>query len=268
MHFSENHLISGKTAPQISVGPRHSPPPIPAPESQWALFLDVDGTLLDLAPDPDSVKIPAGLVDLLAKLSQRLNGALALISGRRVEALDKLFKPLRLPCVGLHGFEWRNSAGRESRLSIDDSALQIMRTAAARLSDKFPGVLMEDKGLSIAFHFRNDRQHAAALRKEIDAIARNTCFFVQDGIDVYEICPFGADKGDGLSRLMRDRAFRYRLPIFIGDDITDEKALAAAQKFTGMGIQVGSIASTHSRFLLSNPGAVLQWLYRWEEQLS
>lgn len=244
------------------------PPPIPALESQWALFLDIDGTLLDLAPTPDAVKIPDGLIDLLGRLHQRLGGALALVSGRRMQALDNLFKPLSLPCVGLHGFEWRDSKGHEYKHPLDPAALQAMRAAAERLAETLPAVLIEDKVYSIAFHFRRAKQHQAMLRSSVETIARNTGFVVQDGIDVYEIRPPGSDKGHALAKLMRDDSFRHRLPIYIGDDITDETAISAAQKFAGIGIHVGPVIPSGARFNLPSPGAVMHWLYRWEEQLS
>lgn len=245
-----------------------TPPPIPALEAQWALFLDVDGTLLDIAPTPDAVKIPEGLVDLLNKLHRRLDGALALISGRRILTLDNFFEPLKLPCVGLHGFEWRDSNGDEYQHSLDTASLQSMRSAAAQLADELPAVLVEDKQYSVAFHFRKARQHESILRSHVETIAFNTGFLVEKGIDVYEIRPPGSDKGDALARMMNNPTFQHRLPIYIGDDITDERAIFAAQKFSGIGIHVGSIVSSTARFSLSSPGAVLHWLHRWEEQLS
>lgn len=244
------------------------PPPIPALEGRWALFLDVDGTLLELAPTPDAVKVPDGLIDLLMRLRIRLDGALALISGRRIETLDALFAPLQLPCAGLHGLEWRDSSGRELRAPIDQAALTAMRNAAQRLGDALPAVEIEDKVYSIAFHFRRAKLQQPALRASVEAIASNTGFTVQAGIDVYELKPPGTDKGSALSTLMRDTAFRHRLPIYIGDDLTDEHALAAARKFSGIGIQVGSLMPSAARFGLATPAAVLQWLQRWEEQLS
>jgi trehalose 6-phosphate phosphatase len=244
------------------------PPPIPALEANWALFLDVDGTLLDLAPTPDAVKVPDGLVELLTRLQDRLDGALALISGRRIETLDTLFAPLKLPCAGLHGFEWRDSAGRETHSPIDTHAVEAMRGAAKRLAEEFPSVLMEDKIYSIAFHFRAAKLHQPALRARIEAIAENTGFLIQSGIDVYELRPPGADKGTALNIFMREAPFRHRVPIYIGDDLTDEHALAAAQKLTGVGIQVGTLMPSAARFGLTDPAAVIHWLRRWEEQLS
>lgn len=244
------------------------PPPVPAPEARWALFLDVDGTLLDLAATPTSVKIPEGLIDLLAKLHERLDGALALISGRRIETLDQLFSPLRLPCAGLHGLEWRDSSGKETRAAINAKALEAMRAGSARLADAFPSVLIEDKVFSIAFHYRQAKLHQAALRSAVEAIASNTGFVVQRGIDVYELRPPGTDKGSALATLIRDSQFRSRQPIYIGDDLTDEHALAAVQRFSGIGIHVGSLMPSAARFGLASPSAVLHWLRRWEEQLS
>ena len=244
------------------------PPPIPALEAQWALFLDVDGTLLDIAPTPDAVKIPDGLLDLLARLHQRLDGALGLISGRRLETLDRLFAPLQLPCVGLHGFEWRDSNGRVASAAVDAQALKAMRGAAHRLAETFPAVLMEDKDYAMAFHFRQAKLQQAALRGALEAIAHDTGFVIQPGIDVYELRPPGIDKGSTLRILMRDFAFRHRLPIYIGDDLTDEHALAAVQKFGGVGIHVGTLMPSAAHFGLAAPAAVLHWLRRWEEQLS
>lgn len=248
--------------------PNLAPPPIPGPEARWALFLDVDGTLIDIAPTPDSVKIPEGLVDLLMRLHSRLDGALALISGRRIETLDTLFAPLQLPCAGLHGLEWRDSSGREARAAVDPTALKAIGAAARRVSEAFPSVLVEDKVFSIAFHFRRAKLHQPALRAMIEEIALDTGFVIQPGIDVYELKPPGNDKGSALHIFMRDAVFRHRLPIYIGDDLTDEHALAAAQKFSGIGIQVGTNMPNPARFGLADPTAVLNWLRRWEEQLS
>ncbi len=268
MRISDIHSSSALSRSRMPFYPGYlPPPPIPALESQWALFLDVDGTLLDIAATPDSVKIPDGLVDLLGRLHRRLGGALALISGRRIQKLDQLFKPLSLPAVGLHGFEWRDSSGQQRHSSINTTALHAMRAAAQKLADKIP-VLIEDKTFSIAFHFRKARQHEPLLRNAVETIAQSTGFVVQKGIDVYELRPPGPDKSEALTRLMRDYSFHHRLPIYIGDDITDENALATAQRLTGIGIHVGATASNAARFSLSSPGAVLHWLHRWEEQLS
>lgn len=244
------------------------PPPIPAPEARWALFLDVDGTLLELAPTPDSVKIPDGLVDLLRRLHAHLDGALALVSGRRIEVVDALFAPLQLPCAGLHGLEWRDSNGRESRAPINPGALAAMRSTVQRIVEKFPEVLVEDKIFSIAFHFRNARLQQAALRVELETIAFDTGFVIQAGIDVYELKPPGRNKGSALNMFMHDTRFHNRVPIYIGDDLTDENALSAAQKMAGIGIQVGTVMPSAARFGLADPAAVLHWLRRWDEQLS
>jgi len=173
-----------------------------------------------------------------------------------------------LPCAGLHGLEWRDSNGRCALHKIDDAALREMRAAAARLAEALPAVLVEDKQLSIAFHYRNAKLHQPALRAGVEAIAEHTGFVIQPGVDVYELRPPGSDKGIALATLMRDKAFSYRLPIYIGDDLTDEHALSAAQRLAGVGIHVGSLMPSAARFGLATPSAVLHWLRRWEEQLS
>lgn len=268
MHTSDSFFSSGAARQRRQEYSHLLPAPIPAPEAQWALFLDVDGTLLDLAATPDAVKIPEGLIDLLGRLHQRLGGALALVSGRRIDTLDVLFRPLILPCAGLHGFERRDGVGHIYRARVDATALHAMRTAAQRLAEALPSVFMEDKIFSIAFHVRKAKQHEAMIRASVEAIAQNTGFVIQRGIDVYEIRPPGSDKGTAVQQLMRDDSFRHRLPIYIGDDITDENALFAAQKFAGIGIHVGTAIPSAARFVLTNPSSVIDWLYQWEEQLS
>lgn len=275
MQTVNSYLSAGKAALRVQLSPKRlllperlMAPPIPALESQWALFLDVDGTLLDLESTPDSVKVPDGLIDLLAHLHKRLGGALALVSGRRIETLDSLFKPLILPCVGLHGVEWRDTEGHEYRTDVNTTALQMMRIGAKQLVDALPSVLMEDKIFSMAFHYRKARKYQTILKDQLESIARETGFIVQSGIDVYELRPPGSDKGSALEKIMRDRAFRHRLPIYIGDDTTDENALFAAQKFAGIGIHVGAEMPSIAHFGLPSPGAVLHWLHRWNEQLS
>ena len=244
------------------------PPPIPAPEAKWALFLDVDGTLLEFADKPDAVKVPEGLIELLERLQIRLDGALALVSGRRIDVLDQLFAPLQLPSAGLHGLERRDSAGHEARVPIDTAKLMAMHRRAQELAQRLPQVLVEDKEFSIAFHYRTAKLQQPALRAGVEAIARETGFAIQPGIDVYELKPPGADKGSALSAFMRDSVFHGRLPIYIGDDLTDEHALTAAQHHSGLGIHVGTLMPSAARFGLPGPGAVLHWLRRWEEQLS
>ena len=244
------------------------PPPIPVLESKWALFLDVDGTLLEFADTPDAVTVPDGLIELLGRLHTRLDGALALVSGRRIETLDQLFAPLQLPCAGLHGLERRDSVGHEMLVSFDTAKLSAMRTAARQLAQRLPQVLLEDKNYSIAFHFRAAKLQQPALRAGVEAIAHETGFAIQAGVDVYELKPAGSDKGSALTAFMRDSIFHGRLPIYIGDDLTDEHALSAAQKHSGLGIHVGSLMPSAARFGLPGPGAVLHWLRRWEEQLS
>src|SRR5690606_19500901 len=115
-------------------------PPLPASARNWALFLDVDGTLLDLAPSPNAVQVSPKLIDLLAQLQARLGGALALISGRSIATLDRLFEPLRLASAGLHGFERRDAAGSMHRMPIDAAALARLRPAAYALAANFPGI--------------------------------------------------------------------------------------------------------------------------------
>lgn len=243
-------------------------PPLPDRANSWALFLDVDGTLLEFASSPGEVHASNSLIDLLERLQQRLHGAMAFLSGRTIETLDELFAPLRLPSAGLHGFERRDGRGNIERLAIDRNNLQIMRAACLELGVLFPDVLVEDKGYSIAFHFDPDKFQQVLLRSRLDLITRASNFSLLTGHNVYEVHPPGVKKGEALTRFLQDKEFSGRLPIFIGDDFTDRSALAAAYQHQGYGIQVGSRMPRAARFGLPDPSAVLQWLHRWEEQLS
>jgi trehalose 6-phosphate phosphatase len=245
-----------------------SNPPLPTRSAKWALFLDVDGTLLDLAPTPDAVRIPSGLITQLAHFQQLLHGAVALLSGRSIHVLDQLFAPLQLPCAGLHGLERRGQSGRIQRAAVDPEALRAMRLAARRVKMQLPDILLEDKGYTIAFHYRQAKMQQAVLRAKVAAIARDTHFVLQVGHDVYELKPPGSNKGLALTEFLREPNFSGRLPIYLGDDRTDEHALAVAQHRGGLGIHIGNRIPSAAQFGLADPTAVSRWLQRWEEQLS
>jgi trehalose 6-phosphate phosphatase len=175
----------------------------------WCLFLDVDGTLLEIAATPDSVQVEASLQDLLDRLRTVLGGAVALISGRPIVNLDRLFGPHRWAAAGVHGLERRDSQGRwHSQNGFDVATIAQARDRLRQLADRLPGTILEDKGMSVALHYRVPHLESQ-VRAEMRAI------------------------------FLGEAPFKGRRPIFIGDDVTDEAALAAVQRVGGLSVAVG-----------------------------
>lgn len=249
-------------------------PPMPVATTEWALFLDVDGTLLEFAPTPDSVQVPPGLVSLLLRLQHRLHGALALISGRRLASLDNLFKPLVLPAAGLHGFECRDARGVLRPSAIDHDFVIPLHRHGRDIAERFPDVLVEDKQFSVAFHYGapsgEDLTQADSkrqlLERALQPIAQALNFELLTGHNLFELKPASVNKGQALAAFMEESPFAGRVPIFIGDDVTDEHALHAARNQGGMAIQVADRITGSAQFGLPDPRAVLQWLQHWEDQ--
>lgn len=248
--------------------PSRQAPPQPRTARDWALFLDVDGTLLDLVPTPDAVAVPPALPPLLRRLHDRLGGALAFVSGRPIATLDRLFAPLRVPCAGLHGVERRDARGLVHRATQDEASLCELRRASFELARALPGILVEDKHYTVALHYANAPQHQAALLAAAAAIAGRTGFELQAGHKIYELKPPGADKGGALTAFLEEPPFCGRRPLFFGDDLTDEYAHAVTRARGGMAVQVGARVDSVAQYALDDPASVLRWLQRWEEKLS
>jgi len=205
-----------------------------------ALLLDVDGTLIDIKPSPSEVHVSAELRDLLQRLSRQLGGALALVSGRPIVDIDRLFAPLELPTIGGHGAETRLRAGETvygaSPLPHD------MRRQLAGAAKPGSGIVVEDKGYSLALHYRNVPQHEEHLRASIDAERAafpGEATEVQSGKFVFEVKRPGVSKGQAVRTLMTNPPFAGRRPVFIGDDVTDESVFAMLPELRGVGFSVG-----------------------------
>jgi trehalose 6-phosphate phosphatase len=230
------------------------------------LLLDVDGTLLDLAPRPDEVRVPSKLRGVLQNLWSQLDGALAFISGRPLADIDRIFAPMKLPAVGGHGAELRPSvdSGVISQLAQPlDPKLKKLLAGVARLG---PGVLVEDKAYSLAIHYRLAPKLGGDVVRAVAAIAEKygaERLELLPGKSVIEIKQRGFDKGTALRQLMTYRPFAGRRPIFVGDDTTDDAAFAALPEFSGVGFSVGGIVPGAS-FNFESPHDVRVWL----EQLS
>lgn len=224
-----------------------------------SLFLDLDGTLAPIMARPDQVGPIAGRTALLQALSARLDGRLAVISGRAVCDIDRILAGAVVAVAGVHGLQRRAPDGRlvEARPHPALSALgEDLRALAATL----PGVLIEDKQLSVAIHYRA----APGAGKRLAALARRMAaehgLTLQAGDMVIELRTPGQDKGDAISAFMDEAPFAGSQPVFVGDDLTDEAGFAAAARLGGYGVLVGPARETRAARRLSDPSAVLAWL--------
>jgi trehalose 6-phosphate phosphatase len=242
---------------------------LPPFQPGWALFLDVDGTLLDIAEHPDQVdmhKIDAALVDGLQRAAA---GALALISGRSLAQLDAMFAPLVLPAAGQHGFERRDAHGRRHRHRFPVDSLAPAKQALREFASRHPGLVLEDKGASVALHYRLAPQlEQAALEAMRQASAElGSRVQTQGGKMVWELKPAGADKGMAIDEFMREPPFAGRTPVFLGDDVTDEYGFRVVNRLGGHSIKVGP-GDTEARWRLPHPAAARAWLREWQNSLS
>lgn len=236
-------------------------PPAPGADDEWALFLDVDGTLLDFASHPEGVHVDPQLHDDLACLRERLHGAVALLSGRTLEQLDELFDWRRYAAAGLHGAQLRFADGRGFE---DDSGARIasLRTLAESRISQMPGVLLEDKQQALALHYRGaprQRGHVERLARELLQRAGDD-YTLQHGNHVVELKPAGADKGRALAALLASGPFAGRQPWMLGDDLTDEHAFEEVNGCGGVSVVIGARRPTRANFAIDDPSAVRAWL--------
>jgi trehalose 6-phosphate phosphatase len=228
-----------------------------------ALYLDVDGTVLDLAPSPDAVEVPPDAVPLLRKLSDTLEGAVALVSGRPIRAIDALFAPLRFPTIGVHGGEVRAADGEIECDPQLAQALSIARPLLQRALSQMHGVLLEDKGCAFALHYRDvpDRGREVLKIAELVIASMGAEYAIRLGKCVVEICPRHLTKGSALLRLMERAPFHGRTPIYAGDDTTDEEAFDIVNRLGGISVRVGQDrAPSAAAFRLSDPERLRAWL--------
>jgi trehalose 6-phosphate phosphatase len=225
-----------------------------------AFLLDIDGTLLDIAPTPESVRVPATLKATLAILQQSAGGAVALVSGRPLSAIDRLFAPLSLAAIGCHGAEWRQTAGGDAELRAEPLATNVRNALLAAVSD-LPEIRIEDKGYTLAFHYRGAPERKSLLEKRLAALIgpRNAELCLLHGKAVFEVKPCAFDKGEAIAALMNVPPFAGRRPVFAGDDHTDEYAVALVGKLGGVTISVGRRLPGAQR-ILPAPYAVRSWL--------
>ncbi len=225
-----------------------------------ALFLDIDGTLLDIASTPDAVVVPPDLRQALTRLHEALGGALAFVSGRSLPAIDRLFAPMLTAAVGCHGAEIRGAGGKVTALA--DPVSDSVRGFFQDLADAHPGAMLEDKLYALTLHYRL----APGARPALDAaIRQRQALFaaekvvVRPGKAVIDVKPLGIDKGTGVRALMREPPFLGRVPVFGGDDVTDADVFRILPELGGHGFSVGT-AFQGAAYEFPSPREVRQWL--------
>lgn len=226
-----------------------------------ALYLDVDGTLLDLAPSPDAVVVPERLPGALAAIAERLDGALALVSGRQIDTLDRLFHPQNFAAVGVHGAELRADAMPPTDAEHFARGLDDARAALASHMAQWPGALLEDKGLALAVHYRGAAALEGAIREVMQQLAvRSGAVTLLQGKFVLELKPAALSKATGIAALRGAAPFADRVPVYLGDDVTDESAFALVNEAQGLSVRVGPPAGTLARYRVDAPATVRAWL--------
>jgi trehalose 6-phosphate phosphatase len=257
-HVQENRPLSEMTSAKLTVDD------LAQRIGDCAVLLDIDGTLLDLAPTPREVWVPPGLAKTLSQLHEKTSGALALVSGRSLNDIDLIFAPEQFPAVGGHGAEMRVSIDSESvavHAPPMDKELKRRLAAIAKFS---PGILLEDKGYSLALHYRLAPHAEKAIYEAVSLIRAdlpNAPIEVLPGKCVCEIKHSGFTKATGVRELMTHQPFRGRRPFFIGDDVTDESVFAIMPDFGGLAFSVGRRAQGVAGHF-DEPRDVRAWLAR------
>jgi trehalose 6-phosphate phosphatase len=223
------------------------------PRRDQALFLDIDGTLLDIAPRPDAVVVPPGLVDTLRAASRLVGGALALVSGRALETIDRLIAPLTLPAAAEHGAILRLADGHIES-GVERTVPLAWREHLKAETKDWPGVLVGHKHTSVDVHYRLAPEREAVVRALVMRIvAEDPAFEVLPARMAFEIRPRGADKGTAIRRLLDTSPFHGRVPVFVGDDVTDEDGFAAVRTAGGVALHVADAFG-------DKPANVRRWL--------
>jgi trehalose 6-phosphate phosphatase len=223
------------------------------PFARTALLLDLDGTLLDIAPTPDSVVVPDGLVDSMTALRGQLNGALAIVTGRAIETVDGFLKTT-FAAAGEHGAAFRHRPDSAIERADLPAPPESWVTAAERLVAAHPGTLLERKARGFALHFRLAPASGPAFEVALAAlVTEGSGFQLLGGQMTWELRPIGADKGLAVGALMARRPFHGRTPVFIGDDVTDEDGMRVARAMGGVGLRVDAA--------FRDPSRVRGWLH-------
>jgi trehalose 6-phosphate phosphatase len=227
-----------------------------------ALFLDLDGTLLEIAPTPELVVVPPGLPDLLTNVHGQLGGAVAIVTGRPIGVIDRLLAPFHASAAGEHGVALRYQDGTVEEMPKGLAVPDTWRDALKAAAERWPGVLVEPKPHGVAVHYRLVPERGNDVWRLVRALVPqdHPWFRLIPAREAVEIGPRAASKGHAVERLMAQAPFRGRRPIFVGDDFTDEAGMEAARQFGGEGLRVAEVFG-------GEPAAVRAWLRRGAELL-
>jgi len=235
---------------------------LPTPQADWGLFFDIDGTLLEIAPTPDAVIVGEKVLAVLQALHEATGGAVALVSGRALDRIDQLFAPLRLHASGLHGLEMRLGNGEVHRPPPPTEDFKHMRRTLNNFASTHPGILLEDKGQSMAMHYRLAPELESETRTKVEEMIGKwgKGYSLLVGKMVFEIKPAHTDKGQVIEAFMASDPFAGRCPVYVGDDVTDEDAFAVVNRLGGHTIHVGPASETRASYMVQDVAHLLDWL--------
>lgn len=246
----------------------HSPP-LPEAAERWAIFLDVDGTLIPIAATPEAAQPAPSLLPLLEALRQGCAEALALVSGRSLASIDRLFAPLRLPAAGLHGWERRRADGSLAPSQEPHGLLRRLHPRLEAYVAARPGLLLEDKGGSFALHYRQAPERGPALLRFARRLAlAEPELHLLAGRKVVELQPRGADKGKAIEAFLAEAPFAGRRPVFAGDDTTDEHGFAAVNARGGVSIRVTDPETQAQASAAQHRVSGVDALHRWLSEVA
>jgi len=227
-----------------------------------ALFLDFDGTLADIAERPDAVSVPPGTLEILTRLKRSTQGALAIVTGRAITDIDRFLAPLQLPVAGVHGLERRSADGLRMVAAVDEAEFSAIRERLQSFADAHSGLLLELKQGSMALHYRQRPDLGEACTVAVhEALNGRNGFHVLHGKMVVEVKGGKASKADALSAFMEEEPFRGRVPLFAGDDVTDEDAFREITRLNGISIKIGR-GATAAIFRTEGTASFRDWLGR------
>lgn len=255
-----------RVSPSRNVAPirgrgRRSPPPPPPPRPDWAWFFDIDGTLVEIASTPWGIVVDDDMPKLMRRLNAYAGGAVALVTGRAIDAVDDLLPLPAMPIAGQHGLEVRTATGKRLIHAREADNLAHVRELLEAAVQRHPALILEHKGLSLALHYRDAPRLAGYSHRLMRLLLRTYLpdFDIQKGKRVVELKPAGKDKGIAIRELMMDAPFAGRVPVFVGDDVTDEIAFRTANEMGGHSIKIGS-GSTDARWRLGDVVSLRRWL--------
>ncbi len=228
-------------------------------QNKLAIFLDIDGTLIPYANHPNNIIVPKNLIYLLYNLRNKLDGALALISGRMVKDIQKIVNPLKLSVSGIHGLEYTNNHGEYIKNSIEPIPLDIYKRLN-KFSDNHPGSMIEKKNISVALHYRNAPGIEKKATRVINRIISGSNLKLLKGNKVLELVPKNSNKGKAINFFMKKKPFLNKIPVFFGDDVTDEFGFKSVNNLGGYSIKVGYESNTLANFFIKDSTSVLKFI--------